>query len=374
MTEPSEDKHNNNSANINTSSSWPLPTVMREFIDTSGLGLHAILHPSETYKTYAPTFNQWTGGLIGKTISPTEKYSPDLSGKVIFVTGGNGGLGKETIVQLAKYKPARIYLASRSEEKAQEAIASINSELNSPVDIRAVKLDLTSFKSIQAAAESFTSECDRLDTLVLNAGIMAAPLEFTEAGHEIQFGTNHIGHFLLVKLLLPTLLRTAASTSSPTPDVRVVTLTSVAHQMAPPLSTMLSTSALSQQSTWKRYGASKAANILFAAELARRHSEIMSVSLHPGTIATDLYRSLVGGGNTMMQYAYTVFQSTFLQNVQIGARNQVWASIADREHLVNGAYYVPVGERIEKNYSSDAKMGRELWEWTEKEIEVKAEG
>lgn len=282
---------------------------------------------------------------------------------------GNGGLGKETILQLAKYKPSRIYLAARSEEKARDAIASINSELTSPVDIRAVKLDLASFKSIHAAAESFLSDCDRLDTLILNAGIMGTPPGRTEAGHEIQFGTNHIGHFLLVKLLLPILLRTAASTSPPTPDVRVITLTSVAYQISPPLSTMLSTSALSQQSTWGRYGASKAANMIFASELARRHPEIMSVSLHPGTIATDLFKPAENGDNPVTRHGLALFKPLFLQGVEVGALNSIWTAIADREHLTNGAYYVPVGVPIEKQYTTDAEMGRELWEWTEKEVQ-----
>lgn len=281
---------------------------------------------------------------------------------------GNGGLGKETIRQLAKFNPSRIYLASRSEEKGRDAIASIKSELTSPVDIRVVKLDLTSFESIHAAAESFIADCDRLDTLILNAGIMATPPGKTESGHEIQFGTNHIGHFLLVKLLLPTLLRTAAST-----DVRVITLSSVGHQIAPPLSTMTSTSALSQETTWKRYAASKAANILFASELARRHPEIMSVSLHPGTIATDLYRSVEKEGNPLVRHGLAIFKPMVLQNVQIGALNQIWAAIADREDLTNGAYYVPVGEPIEKQYTTDADMGRKLWEWTEKEVEEKSD-
>lgn len=287
---------------------------------------------------------------------------------------GNGGLGKETIRQLAKYNPSRIYLASRSAEKGRDAAAEINSELAFPVDIRVVKLDLTSFKSIHAAAESFISDSDRLDTLVLNAGIMATPPGKTESGHEIQFGTNHIGHFLLVKLLLPTVLRTAASTSPLAPDVRVITVSSVAHQIAPPLPTMMSTPALSEQNTWKRYAASKAANIIFASELARRHPEIMSVSLHPGIISTNLYSSIEDEGNSIVGQGVALFKPMVLQGVQTGALNQIWASIADREHLTNGAYYVPVGEPIEKQYTTDVDMGRKLWEWTESEVLEKGAG
>ena len=281
---------------------------------------------------------------------------------------GNTGLGKETILQLAKHNPSRIYLAARSEEKARDAISSINSELSSPVDIRHVSLDLASFKSIRAAAKKFTSESDQLDLLVLNAGIMGSPPDKTETGHEIQLGTNHLGHFLLAKLLLPTLRKTAASASSPAPDVRVVTVTSVGYVTTPPMSTITSTPALLAESTWARYGASKAANMLFASELARRHPEIMSVSVHPGLIATDLFAPTKKEGIPIIRCALGMFGPLVMENVQSGALNHLWAASAGREQLTNGGYYVPVGKLVDTRYTGDVDMGKRLWEWSDKEV------
>ncbi|KAL8870601.1 MAG: hypothetical protein Q9174_003395, partial [Haloplaca sp. 1 TL-2023] len=138
---------------------------------------------------------------------------PDLSGKVILVTGGNAGLGKEAVLQLAKHKSSRIFLAARTASKGESAIEEIKQVVPS-ANITLLKLDLCSFKSISAAAEEFKSQSKRLDVLMNNAGIMATPLAETEEGYESQFGTNHMGHALLTKLLLPTLLSTAKEEGS----------------------------------------------------------------------------------------------------------------------------------------------------------------
>lgn len=282
---------------------------------------------------------------------------------------GNAGLGKETILQLAKHNPSRIYLGARNESKAQDAIASIQEQLDSPVDIRYIPLDLASFKSVRAAAEKFTSDSDRLDILVLNAGTMGNPPTTTEEGYEVQFGTNHVGHFLLTKLLLPTLQKTVAS-STPPADVRVVTVSSVGHNMGPSFDVMTSTPALLEASTWVRYGASKAANILFASELARRYPEILSVSLHPGAVASDLY-DRAKASSAVMKYGLAS-SFLFFRSVRTGALNQIWAAGVKRELLTNGAYYVPIGTHSANNrYSGDVDMGKKLWEWTEAEIEKK---
>lgn len=280
---------------------------------------------------------------------------------------GNAGLGKETILQLAKHRPSRIYLGARNESKARDAIASIQEQLSSSVDIRHIPLDLASFKSIRAAAEKFTSDCDRLDILVLNAGTMGNPPTTTEEGYEVQFGTNHVGHFLFTKLLLPTLQKTVAS-STPPADVRVVSVSSVGHNGAPDFDAMTSTPALLEASTWVRYGASKAANILFASELARRYPEILSVSIHPGAVASDLYEH-AKASNAVMKHGIAA-STFFFRSVRTGALNQIWAAGVKRELLTNGAYYVPIGTRSESNpYSVDKDMGKKLWEWTEAETE-----
>ncbi|CAI7574821.1 unnamed protein product [Penicillium glandicola] len=293
-----------------------------------------------------------------------ESDIPDLTGKVILVTGGNAGLGKETVLQLAKHNPKKIFLGARSEVKATEAIRSLKSSVSN-VEISWLPLDLTSGKSIKNAAEQVNAQSSRLDILILNAGVMALPPGETEMGHEIQLGTNHTGHFHLTKLLLPTLLRTAEEPGS---DVRVVSLASVGHIFAPPFEKILDQEKLKKVNTTVRYGASKAANILFAAELSRRYPSITSVAVHPGIIVTNLYdalssRSLFAalGSKLLRLPASTVYQ---------GVCNSLWAAAgAKKDDLTNGGYYVPVGILKHRNkWSTNEDMGKRLWEWTELEL------
>ncbi|KAK1141778.1 hypothetical protein N8T08_008443 [Aspergillus melleus] len=325
---------------------------------------HALCHPADFYSSVGPTVNELSFGLLGSPFKPQRDIG-DLSGKVVFITGGNAGLGKETVLQLAHHRPSRIYLAARTESKARDAIASIQEILPEPVDIRHILLDLSSFQSIRAAAERFTTECDRLDLLILNAGIMATPQGVTEEGFEIQFGTNHVGHFLLTKLLLPTLQKTRAS-SVPAPDVRIVTVSSVGHNVSPSYEVMTSTEALQASGPFERYGASKAANVLFAAELARRCPDILSVSVHPGVVSSDLYNHTKEAGGLSNIGAHLTLMIS--RGVRTGAMNQLWAAGAKRELLTNGAYYVPIGIRGSSKYADDVEMGRKLWEWTEAQI------
>lgn len=266
-------------------------------------------------------------------------------------------------------------MAARTESKARDATASIQAQLASPADIRFIPLDLASFKSIRAAADQFQSDSDRLDLLILNAGTMGNPPAKTEEGFEIQFGTNHVGHVLLTKLLLPTLQKTVADirANGATPDVRVVTVASAAHVISPTtFEGMTSTDSLLASSTWHRYGASKAANIFFAAELARRNPEIASVSVHPGAVDSDLY-SHAKATSSMMKHGLTAAASYFFRNVQSGALNTLWAAGAPRENLVNGAYYTPVGFRsFGTSFVQNSDVARKLWDWTEAQIAEKS--
>ena len=225
-------------------------------------------------------------------------------------------------------------------------------------------LDLASFSSVAEAAKIFNSQSDRLDILLNNAGIMAVPVGTTKEGYEIQLGTNHLGHFLLTKLLLPTLQKTASS--RPDVDVRIVNLSSIGHNMAPSGGINFDDTHLPNSSTWTRYGQSKLANILFTVEFARRYPNIKSVAVHPGFVKTDLFNSY-SETNVLVRYAENVLSSIICKDVPSGAKNQLWAATA--KDVVSGAYYVPVGQKnAGSKYAGDPELARRLWDWSEKEV------
>jgi NAD(P)-dependent dehydrogenase (short-subunit alcohol dehydrogenase family) len=183
---------------------------------------------------------------------------PPLDGKVILVTGGNVGLGKQCILEYARHNPAEIWLAARNLDKAKVAVEEINAQLSTPTPIKLLELDLASLESVRKAAAKFASESTRLDILMLNAGIMAAPPGLTVDGYELQFGTNYLGHALFAKLLLPTMRETA---SKPEADVRILMITSHGHTYAPKEGVLFDTLRTDGDSLgpYGRYGQSKLA-------------------------------------------------------------------------------------------------------------------
>ncbi len=274
-------------------------------------------------------------------------------------------MGKQTITYLAAHKPARIYLAARTASKAESAISAIKSTVPNACEIIHLPLDLTSFSSIAEAASTFQRSETRLDILINNAGIMACPYSTTKEGYEIQFGTNHMGHALLTKLLLPTLLKTA--------DARIVTLSSAGHAIGVKNGLIFDQRALEQQGTWKRYGQSKLCNLLYARELSERYPQITSVSIHPGVIFTDLFQSL--RTNVLLKLGLWIYGCFFwlipghFKSTEGGALNQTWAATVEKEKLVNGSYYKPVGVRSEGSKSArDRGLQKKLWEYTEAEL------
>jgi NAD(P)-dependent dehydrogenase (short-subunit alcohol dehydrogenase family) len=299
------------------------------------------------------------------------KDIPSLAGKVILVTGGNAGLGKQSVLELARYgKPSKIYLAARSQEKAKAAIEEV--QRHAPdAPIVPLDLDLTSFASIKDAARTFLAQEERLDILILNAGIMACPSGTTKDGYEMQFGTNHVGHALLTKLLLPTLLATARRPEKP--DVRVVVLTSEGLGLASAVVGIKFDVVKTDGSaihTWKRYGQSKLANALFARELARRHPEITAVAIHPGVVGTQLLYPYSDSLGLPRWLAYGLV-SPFVKTVEAGAKNQLWGAVGEVE---NGEWYTPVGIKGTTkvrgtDLARDDDLASKLWEWTEKELE-----
>ncbi len=156
------------------------------------------------------------------------KDIPDLSSKVFLITGGTAGLGYESVLSLASHNPAQIFFTGRSQSSAAKLL-EVCKEKYPSVPVSFVKCDLASLSAVKAAAREMLARTDRLDVVMANAGVMALPPGLTEDGYEIQFGTNHVGHALLVKLLMPVLERTAEGVG----DVRVVWSTSLGYQGHP---------------------------------------------------------------------------------------------------------------------------------------------
>ncbi|TVY38466.1 putative oxidoreductase, partial [Lachnellula subtilissima] len=290
---------------------------------------------------------------------------PDLSGKVIFITGGNTGLGKEAALQLAKHKPAHIFIGSRSKERGLAAIADIVAAVPNAT-LTVVQMDLASLSSVHSAAKQFLASSSRLDILMNNAGIMAVPPGLTADGYEIQFGTNYLGHALLTKLLLPTMLKTAQEPGS---DVRIVTLSSKGHQRGrPQVGIQFEELRSTMEATWtvRRYAQSKVANILHSKELARRYPEITAVSLNPGIVRTGLQDAL--SRTSLLAKIILPIANMFASvGVEEGVCNQLWA--ATSPDVKTGEYYEPVGKKASGSEPArDMTLAGKLWQWTEDEL------
>lgn len=201
---------------------------------------------------------------------------------------------------------------------------------------------------------------------------MAAPLGLSADNYEIHFAVNHLANALVIRTLLPRLLDAAAS---PDADVRVVILTSVGWRAHPSEGVQFSSIRTTQDRgglwTWRRYGQSKLANIVYAAELARRYERdgLRAVSVHPGVVNTGLVSNLSASKKAL------VYVGNFgkVVGTDEGVKNQLWAAAgARKDEIVNGAFYLPVGESAQCRLDSVAKSERfatELWDWTEEALE-----
>lgn len=291
-----------------------------------------------------------------------------LRGKVIFVTGGTSGIGRETILLLAKHAPAHIYFTGRNTAAADSLIAQVNKDnSDDAIPMTFLALDMTSLASVRSGLANFTH--DRLDILLCNAGIMAVPPAVSKDGFEVQFAVNHIAHALVIKLLLPVLLKTA---ETPDANVRIVCLTSIAWRGHPwggikfdQLRTPMKSIFLGE---WTAYAQSKLANLVYARELAKRYPQIQTLAVHPGVVGTGLVTNL------NVVFKYIIFLSQWVQGMQMltseqGCYNQLWAAAsAKSSDLVSGGMYFPVGVLSDNTLNTVAKspeLQTKLWEWTQ---------
>jgi len=281
----------------------------------------------------------------------TAEDIPDQSGRTALVTGANSGLGLETAAALAAHG-ARVLMACRNQEKAADALRRVR-EVATGAPPEVVPLDLADLESVRTTSETLVATEERLDLLVNNAGVMALPLRRTPQGFEMQFGTNHLGHFALTGRLLPLLTRPVTS--------RVVTLSSAAHRMG-----RMRWHDLSWQHgyrKWLAYGQSKLANLLFMAELDRRakaHSAakggdgLVSVAAHPGYASTHLQAAGPEMmGNRLMSSMMDTANRVFAQSAEHGARPTLYA--ATMPDVQGGAFYGPDGPGEMRGHPKEVK-------------------
>lgn len=269
----------------------------------------------------------------------------DLSGKNILITGINSGLGEESARVLA-LRGARIFGAARTEAKARDALA----RLPGTRDHVAVACELSEPESVRAAVGAVVERGESLDVVLCNAGIMALPERTLLHGQELQFLTNHIGHFMLVTGLLQTLSE----------EARVVMLSSGAHAWAP--SAGIQFDDLSFGSGYapnKAYGQSKLANLLFAKQLAKRFagSKKTSNAVHPGVIATNLSRHM----STAVKLLVPVANAVALKTVPEGAATQCYVATHPSLRDVSGEYFADCNVARCSRHARDEALAERLW-------------
>jgi len=284
--------------------------------------------------SYGSTAEQVTEGL-------------SLTGKTYLVTGCNSGLGHEAMRVLA-LRGARVVGTARSEDKARQACASVTGQTVP------LACELSDPRSVRACVDAVKARGIELDAIICNAGIMALPKLEKAHGYELQFFTNHIGHFILVTGLLDQL----------TPKGRVVMLSSDAHRGAPKSGIEFDNLDGSKgYGAWRAYGQSKIANALFAKELARRLAGTgkTAYSVHPGVIATNLTRSM----NPLVAVAFAVGTPLALKSIPQGAATEVYVATNPRLLGASGDYFANSNVGKPRGDVRDEALAKRLWEVSE---------
>jgi NAD(P)-dependent dehydrogenase (short-subunit alcohol dehydrogenase family) len=281
---------------------------------------------------------------------------PDQTGRTAVITGANTGLGVETAAALAAHG-ARVVLAVRNLDKGKQAAAKIT-EATPGAEVELQELDLSSLDSVRTAAEQLRADHDHIDLLINNAGVMYTPKSTTADGFELQFGTNHLGHFAFTGLLLDRLL--------PVPGTRIVTVSSMGHRIR----AAIHFDDLQWERSYSRvgaYGQSKLANLLFTYELQRRLAPggtTIAAAAHPGGSNTELMRNMP----RPLVVVSDLIGPLFFQDPALGALPTLRA--ATDPGVTGGQYFGPDGFGQTRGYpkvvgssaqSHDVELQRRLW-------------
>jgi NAD(P)-dependent dehydrogenase (short-subunit alcohol dehydrogenase family) len=290
---------------------------------------------------------------------------PDQTGRTALVTGANSGLGLRSAEALAA-KGARVLLGCRNPERAAVALAQVAGVASGPPP-EVVQVDVSDLDDVAAVAKRLDSELDHLDLLMNNAGVMAVPLGRTKQGHELQFGTNHLGPFALTGHLLPTLLRA--------PAPRVIAVSSFGHKPGhirwddPDWER-------GRYHSWPAYFQTKLANLLFTSELHRQATEagtnLLAAAGHPGYAATNLNVSGPGSANRFMHAGAQFADRVAGQSDVMGALPQLYA--ATMPDVQGNDYWGPDGFMEQRGFpekvgrtrkAADPEAAKRLWTMSE---------
>ncbi|MBV1880894.1 MAG: SDR family oxidoreductase [Pseudomonadales bacterium] len=295
-----------------------------------------------------------------KVQSWLDKYVPDLTEKRVLITGANSGIGYEAARLLAS-KHAEVILACRNQKKGRAALAKIIDEQPN-ANVTLMEMDLCSLSSVKSFSDEFISKYQSLDVLINNAGVMAPPYQTTEDGFELQFGTNHLGHFALTGHLLKPLINSG--------NARVVNLSSIAHYFG-----FMRFGDLNHRrfyERWVAYGQSKISNLYFTYELNRRmqasNLPIISLAAHPGLADTNLANAgLNSNNNALKKKGINLGWGLISQSAEMGALPTVIAAAGNG--VSGGDYFGP--SLLVKGYphpafstpiSRNVKTANRLWQ------------
>jgi NAD(P)-dependent dehydrogenase (short-subunit alcohol dehydrogenase family) len=276
-----------------------------------------------------------------------------MAGKTVVITGGSSGIGRATAVALSKMG-AKVFITARDIGRGRAASDGIGTESGNPAEL--VLFDLASLASVRQGAAEILERADRIDVLVNNAGIVLSDRTETTDGFEQTFAVNHLGPFLLTKLLRDRLVESSPS--------RVVNVASTAHKSARSGLDFEDLQSRRGYKAMKAYGRSKLANIYFNTELARRlvGTGVTANCLHPGTVATGYGRD----GDTHGLFAFGLrIASPFFLSPAKGALTSVYLSSSEEVVGVSGKYFVKCREHTTSRAASDLQAAERLWQLSE---------
>lgn len=285
---------------------------------------------------------------------PRCKNKVRLDGKVVVITGSNTGIGKETALELSR-RGAELVLACRDMGKAEEAAKEIMKETGNKVTT--LKLDLGSLTSIRTAVQELKTCHPLIHILINNAGIMTCPEWKTEDGFEMQFGVNHLGHFLWTVLLLDNIKKAAPS--------RIINLSSLAHENG-----KMHWDDLMMTKNYtpiRAYNQSKLANILFTKELAKRleGTGVVAFCLHPGVVQTELARYTGESYSSCVECCLHCLAPIFFKTAEMGAQTSIYCATEESILKYNGYYFSDCDKKKPKKQALNAADAKRLWEISE---------